>query len=152
MAITPISSRDDILKRLGPPSQQRQLLDPDRTLSAVNYAAVDQACLDATGEIQAILESKFKLYSDGNYPQRLKTLDAMIAVKCLYVILRVPVPEDVMDGWRYATSILAKIEAGETAPGSPFAQTRLSRVIDNTDGGRRYTYEAFRRGGLLGGR
>lgn len=151
MAITPISSRDDILKRLGPPSQQRQLLDPDRTLS-VNYAAVDQACLDATGEVQAVLESKFKLYADGNYPQRLKTLDAMIAVKCLYVILRVPVPEDVMDGWRYATSILSKIEAGESMPGSPTAQSRLSRTIDNTDGGRRFTYEAFRRGGPLGGR
>lgn len=149
--MTPISSRADILLRLGPPDVQRQLLDPSSTRT-LNYAAVDQACLDATGEVQATLESKFKLYSDGNYPQRLKTLDAFIAVKCLYVILRVPVPADVMDNWRYATATLAKIEAGESMPGSPIAQTRLSRTIDNTDGGRRYTYEAFRRGGLLGGR
>lgn len=146
-----ISSRDDVINRLGSPEVVRQLLDPGKT-GSLNYAVVDLARQDSAGDVQATLESKFKLYADGNYPQKIQRLDAKIAIKHLYANLRAPAPADVLKDYGEAIRQLERIEAGESAPGSPFAQTRLHRTVDNSDGGRRATYSAFRRGGLLGAR
>lgn len=121
-----------------------------------NNTTLDRAIEDASGEVAAACGNNYKIWTvAGAVPQHVVRLAAILAIYwCwFYGSHGKAVPVEVKDQYLRTIDLLTKIEKGQQGLGAePNPPARRAGRIDNSDGGRRATYAAFRCGGYLGRR
>lgn len=140
-----LTSRDEVIERLGGPETAGQLLDPDRT-GTLNYAMLDGAISDAEGDVKAAYDTRFTPIAS-NPPPKVRRLTAELAVAYLWRrgARNLAVPAVVQDMLRDCRRELERIESSETSPGgTPHGRYRLT--VDNP------IYRSWRTAGPNGAR
>lgn len=143
-------TRSQLIEALGGDSETAQLL-PDRTTGGINYAFLDGAIDDASGDIEAAVGTRYKAL-EASPPRKLKRIAKQLGVYYAWFRIKNKVmPENVRQMAGSAKQDLRDIENSDSQPGDG-TETRFSYEVDNSDGGTRAVYGVLKRAGILGRR
>lgn len=147
-----LCTRQDVIDRFGGAGDLTQAIDPNQT-GTYDTDLLDRARLDSASDVMAAGGNQVKLWAVNpeQIPQWVVKIAAQRAV--VYVWDYGTNGKARSDGvklfWDAGERDLERLRKGETGTGygEPAARNSPRPRIDNTDGGRRATYGAFRRSG-----
>lgn len=143
-----------IIEKFGGLDKLNEALDQN-SKGTFQQAILDSAIIDASADVEAAVGQRWVIWGQTSFPRKIVRIAEQLGV--YYVWFSTTggrsVPPEVRQAALDCRAELTAIGKGEISPGSPRPKSRLyPREVDNSDEGRRCTYDVLRFSGMIGGR